>query len=274
MTRYLIQIGLLILIGIIKFIEQSIDWIDVVHLHIILNYFGFVILLNMGMNIYLDFYRKRKGLPYRSTDNITSGIHNIYIIIIAFVALATVLSLMGINIRELLASLSIIAAAIALISKEYLANVISGMIIAFSNDVTVGDFIKVGNYSGKVINMSISAVTLLTDDDDFIIVPNNIVYASGFTNNTKLLLKKTSIEFEVNIASINSIKQLEEDLIATLEEYHHLIKPDSYNLKIGSINHEYVDFKFQYMLNEPDRDLEKAIRKKVIRRVVQIIKKL
>lgn len=217
-------------------------------------------------------YRKTKRLQEEAIDNVIVGINNIYRIVIVVVALFSVLALFEINVRELFASLSIIAASIALISKDYLSSIIGGMLITFSNNISVGDHIRVGNNKGRVLDISIIMFSLLTDDDDVVTLPNSTVYASEIVNYTKRTIKKTSVEFEINLQAIGTVNQLEQELIATVAAYQDSIEPNSYNLKTVSIQKDAIAFKFQYSLNLPDRQKEQEIRRKVIRRVVQIIK--
>ncbi len=70
---------------------------------------------------------------------------------------------------------------------------------------------------------------------------------------------------------MKKVEELETELIATLSEFHHLIRTDSYRLKIVEIRKDYVSLKFQYILDKPDRELERDIRRATIRKVLQII---
>ena len=58
-------------------------------------------------------------------------------------------------------------------------NLVSGIIILFENPIKVGDRIEVGEISGDVVNISVRATTILTNDNISIIVPN-----SEFISNT------------------------------------------------------------------------------------------
>ncbi len=239
---------------------------------IIIGYLSFLLIIGFIKTSLFYVHRRRKKIATTARDNITSGIQNIYWLITTTVTLFTILSLMGVDVFGVLQSLSIIAAAIAILSKDYISNIISGMLIAFSNDISLGDYIKVGQNKGRVIDMSLTMFSLLTDDDDVAIIPNNMVYTLDVINFTKKELKKTSIDFEVTLTAIEGVQQIEEDLIEVLLEYKDDIKENSYNLRVDSIKKDLLECKFQYILNAPNRDLEKQIRKKVIRRVVQIIK--
>lgn len=254
--------------------SQWVKEIDVGFVDVLLNYIYFLLILSFAKNFIFFWYRKSKKIEQQKIDNIILGVNNIHVLVMGVVTILTGIALMGIDVKGFFASLSIIAAAIAIISKDYISNVIGGMLIAFSSDINIGDYIKVGENKGKVIDMSITMFSLLTDDDDVVIIPNNMVYALDVINYTKRAIKKTSIEFEITLEAISTVSQLEADLVATLTEFDSIIQRDSYNLKAVGIKKDYVEFKFQYILDIPDREKEKDIRKKVIRRVVQIIKKV
>lgn len=248
--------------------------IDAGFIDVLLNYIYFLLILGFAKGVIFFWYRKSKKIERQRTDNIILGVNNIHFLVVGVVTILSGIALMGIDVKAFFASLSIIAAAIAIISKDYISNVIGGMLIAFSSDINIGDYIKVGENRGKVIDMSITMFSLLTDDDDVVIMPNNMVYALDVINYTKRAIKKTSIEFEITLEAISTVSQLERDLVAALTEFDSIIQSTSYNLKAVGIKKDYVEFKFQYILDIPDREREKDIRKKVIRRVVQIIKKV
>lgn len=272
-----------IIVGVLVLLRYNVEyWINPIGigskghylLDHILGFFYIVSIFSLVRELLIFWYRKSKFLSESRTDNIVVGLNNIYALLIAITVLLTVLGLFAINVRELFASLSIIAAAIAIIAKDYISNLIGGMLITFSNNIAVGDHIKVGNNKGRVLDISISMFTLLTDDDDVVTLPNSTVYASEVINYTKRIIKKTSIEFEISLSAMHTVRQLEQDLIDSLAAYHDSIKEDSYHLKTVSIKKDAVEFKFQYVLDIPDRTKEQEIRKKVIRRVVQIIKQV
>jgi hypothetical protein len=70
---------------------------------------------------------------------------------------------------------------------------------------------------------------------------------------------------------MKNVEELEDELIASLTGFHQLIRPESYRLKIVEIKKDFVSLKFQYVLDKPDRELERDIRRATIRRVLQII---
>jgi hypothetical protein len=76
----------------------------------------------------------------------------------------------------------------------------------------------------------------------------------------------------MNLAFLETIEALEKELIDALEDYHESIEQDSFRLKIVEIKKDSLDLKFQYTLKQINRELEREIRKKTVRRVVNHIR--
>jgi len=238
---------------------------------VLVNFLIFLISLNTIIYLLAFFYRKRKKYARRQNDNLIAGLNNLYYLIVSGGVLATLLLFLGFDLFTFFTSLSIFAAALAVLSKDYISNVVSGTLIAFSDEINIGDTVLIGGKKGKVTDITISKFILLNDDDDYVILPNSTVFSNEIINYTRREIRKTSIDFEIDIKHMKKVEELETELIATLSEFHHLIRPDSYRLKIVEIRKDYVSLKFQYILDKPERELERDIRRATIRKVLQII---
>jgi len=272
----LLKITLLVLLFAIKmkWESQIIHWAkplgDVAIA--ILDFLIFAFAANLIIILLSSFYRKRKKLQPGAVDNVILGLENIYYILLTGAVMMAILGFWGIDYAQLFTSLSIVAAAIAIISKDFIAEIISGIIISFSKEVTIGDYLKIGEYKGKITDINFTKISLLNDDDDVIFIPNSTVFSSEIINYTKKSIRKVNIEFEVNIQHVKTIEELETDLIETLKDYHKHIEKDSFNLRTVNINKNSLQLKFQYVLHRIDRELEREIRRKTVRRVVNYIK--
>jgi small-conductance mechanosensitive channel len=241
---------------------------------IVNNFCLFWLSFDLSFDFGLYIYRRRQELEPEQSDNLIAGLSNVYYLIIATAVLLAGLAFFDINFGAAFASVSIVASALALISKDYISNIISGMLIAFSDELSVGDQIKIGDNKGKVLDITLSRLILLDDDDDVIYVPNNTVFTSQIINYTKRQIKKTSVEFDISPALVANVKQLEATLIERLKPYHEYINEDSFYLKTVDIHQEAIQMKFQFILKEPNRELEKQIRRETIRQVVASIHQL
>jgi len=240
-------------------------------IHILIRFAMFLFGLSLLVRLLAMIYRHRKHLPYNKKDNVTIGLSNISLMVVTIYTVISLFELLGLSPEKIFTSLSIVAAAFAILSKDFITDIISGIIITFSKEISIDDFVKVGDLRGKIIDINITKTALLNEDDDIIFLPNSTVFRGDIINYTKKQIKKTNIDFEVPTGSFNSVDDLEDQLIKSLSEYHHLIEPNSYLLRVVQIKKDFIAFKFQYNLIQFTREMERQIKRKCIRSVVKII---
>jgi len=61
-------------------------------------------------------------------------------------------------------------------------NLVSGLILLFARPIKIGDRIEVGQVTGDVVNISVRATTVITNDNIAIIIPNSEFISSKVTN--------------------------------------------------------------------------------------------
>lgn len=274
--RIVLEAFVLLVLIVIKFLPAEkvpIPRIHEPHLAIVVSFFVFLFSLRFLIRLLKWWYRRRNKMPVDKDDNVIYGLSNLYVLLVVLIAILAILALLGIDYKDLFTSLSIVAAAIAIISKDFITEIISGFLISFSRQINHDDYVKIGEHKGKIIDINLAKTTILNEDDDIIIIPNNRVFGSEITNYTQREIKKISTEFEIGLDAIASVEALETELIESLNEYQKFIQKDSYNLKIVQIKKDFLQMKFQYVLHKVDRELERIIRRKVARRVVSITKR-
>ncbi len=242
-------------------------------LDILLGFFIFFLSANIIVVVLSWLYRRSRHMQAKQADNVVLGIKNIYYLLIAGAIITTILGLFGIEPKTLFTSLSIVAAAIAIVSKDYISEIISGIIISFSsNELSVGDYIKIGQHKGKIIDLNLTKIAFLDEDDDIIFIPNTKVFSSDIVNYTKKQIRRVSIEFEAALSAVPSVEALEAYLTESLKDYHAFIEPGSFWLRVVEIRKDSLSLKFQYVLRQINRELELDIRRRTVRRIVRYLK--
>jgi small-conductance mechanosensitive channel len=273
--QILLEAFMLLVLMVINFLPASILPIPERHdyaIHTLFSFFIFWLSVRLIVRVLKWWYRKHNKIPAEKDDNVIYGISNLYFLLIVTFGILTALALFGINYRELFTSLSIVAAAIAIISKDFITEIISGFLISFSRQINNDDYVKIGEHKGRIIDIKLAKTTLLNEDDDLIIIPNNKVFSSEIINYTQREVKKISTEFEIGLDAFDSLEQIETELAQTLEEYQKFIRKDSLNLKIVGIKKDLLQMKFQYVLHQVDREVERTLRRDVARKVVALTK--
>lgn len=210
----------------------------------------------------IAFYRPQGGVR---KDNFTAGLSQIARIVYTLLFGVLLLTMLNISSKEAITTLSLLAAALALITKDYIANLINGMYMTLARIVNIGDTVKIADTKGKIIDITLSNVHLLNEDDDIVYIPNNNVFAGQIINYTRRELKKSSIDFELDISQIDQLEKLENEIIYSLRDMQGLIQEGSMVLKVNSIKHEYCSFKFQYILHDTlNKEQDNQVKRQII----------
>ncbi|MEG4998246.1 mechanosensitive ion channel family protein [Microcoleus sp. B4-D4] len=87
----------------------------------------------------------------------------------------TALSILGVNIVPLLASVSIFGVAISFGSQSLVKDMINGLFVLLEDQYGVGDVITANNESGAVEKMNLRVTQLRNQDGDLITIPNGSI---------------------------------------------------------------------------------------------------
>ncbi|WP_457620225.1 mechanosensitive ion channel family protein [Methanopyrus sp.] len=89
-------------------------------------------------------------------------------------AFSVVLESLGVNLWALVTGLGLAGAGVAVAARDLVANLLSGLYLALERPFEVGDRIRVGEYSGEVIDLRIRC-TVLKSRGRRIVVPNSVL---------------------------------------------------------------------------------------------------
>ncbi len=132
---------------------------------------------------------------------------------------AVVLSLVWkLNLGSLITALGVSSIVIGLALQDTLGNLFSGITLLFGRPFQVGDWIKISDTIGKVVEVNWRAVHLATRENEMLVVPNSILAKDVFTNfnrPVRLHVEPIDIGFSYDDPP-NRVKQiLRETAIAT-----------------------------------------------------------
>jgi len=111
----------------------------------------------------------------------------------------------GYKISNLLTGLSLVGAAIALALRESLENLIASFIIFFDKPFSMGDTVKVNNFSGVVEKIGLRSTRIRTDQKTFITVPNKQMVDSILDNHSMRTQRKGELRLEVGLSTPSGV---------------------------------------------------------------------
>ena len=273
--RSIFILKVLVFILLAVFFDQIIEslegWIGFIRnlLRAVVFFIGWNIVISLVRIIIVRLYLRKKGFdPMRS--NFVLGINRIAEILNTGAFFISLVLLFGRSPVEFFTSITIVAAAIAIVTKDYITNMINGLIIMFSDQFTLGDTIKVGEYEGKISDVTLLNMVLVNEDADLVMIPNNTLLTSQAINHSKQHVRKLTFEFEMKIVPGLDVNEIEEQLRSVILEFEQYINTESFYLKTVAINKDGVQFKCQFLMNTYVKGLEKKIRRSINQTIIEI----
>jgi len=126
------------------------------------------------------------------------------------------------NIGNLVTSLSIVGAAVALSMRESLENIIASFIIFFDKPFTVGDQVKVNNFTGTIEKIGLRSTRIRTESKTYISVPNKQMVDTIVDNISLRTERKIEMDLQLSVQTTAEVlanyAQFLREKIATYKE--------------------------------------------------------
>ena len=103
--------------------------------------------------------------------------------LLAAVVFFSILDIIGINIKPILAGVGIAGLGVSLAAQNLIRDYINGILIVIEDQYNVNDWIQIGNYQGSVEYFTLRLTRLRSLEGNLIIIPNSTV--QGVINYTK-----------------------------------------------------------------------------------------
>ncbi len=192
-------------------------------------------------------------------DTIFQFLTKITSVVLYVVALLISLSILGIEIKPILAGLGIAGLAVALALQDTLGNFFSAIYIAVDQPVKIGDFIEISTgEKGYVMDIGWRSTRLRTRDNNIVIVPNSKLSQAVITNYNQVH-SKFKVEVEVGVSyksdlelvekvTVNTAKKIMKELEPGIKDFEPHIRYDKFadssiNLRVALMTED-VERKF------------------------------
>ena len=234
-------------------------------------FLGASLLISVIRLALVTWYVHRNRLKSNIKDNFIIGIDSIVgVLNVIFLVLAFMIFL-GVDPVNFLTSITIVAAAIALTFRDYITNMINGLIIMFSDRLSLGDHIKVQDQEGKILDITLVNVILQNEDNDMVLIPNSLAFTSMIVNQSKQYIRKLTVDFELDLLHGYTPQQLEDRLFGKIQEFSDNIIKNGFSVKILEIKKDLARFKIQVLLKYNDRAKEREIRRRLNTAILELV---
>jgi len=208
-----IQISIYILVKDAELISQIMPWINTIYMALFT--WAVYSILNNSINIYAHSLLEK--YPNVRKEMIVFILRIIKIILILLVILF-LFSQLGIDIKAIAASLGVGGIAIALASKDTLANFFGSLNIMTDNSFSQGDWIKTSEIEGTVVDIRMRTTRIRTFDNAMITVPNSQLANTHIMNWSK---RKIGRRIKMSVGITYESKM--EDIVNLKNDIHEML---------------------------------------------------
>ena len=137
------------------------------------------------VDIFVDNWGMKVATKTKSAfdDELVPVFHRFTRIFLSIIGLLFVLTVWGVEIGPLLASLGIAGVAIAFALQSTLGNIFGGVSLIADKSIRVGDVIKIDSEtSGTVVDVGLRSTKIMTADNEMVTVPNGKLAYSKILN--------------------------------------------------------------------------------------------
>ena len=199
-----------------------------------------VVVVRWGLGVAFARYERRLALrdPAEAARKRTAlaFVRRVIVALVAAIAIWSVLSLYPQTdkvVNALLASSAVIAVFAGLAFNTPLSNLGSGMLVAFSQPLRLGDRVTIADETGFVEEISLIYTTLVTDEARRVYIPNTQLTTGTIVNRTIRDPRRViSAAFPIRLgASVDDARQVVLRAVARLEGVRH----DETRILVGDV---------------------------------------
>ncbi|MBN3580856.1 mechanosensitive ion channel family protein [Algoriphagus aestuarii] len=227
------------------------------------------LIISLGRFAALRFYLK-KTKDDKVQPNFVIGIDRISWILNVIVLLISLMLAFGIRPLEFLTSITIVAAAIAVLTKDYITNIANGLIIMFSDQLEIGDKIQIGKNTGFIRDITLINLVLKNETGETIIVPNSMVLASEIVNFSRNNSHQMIFDFEIENGSGTQISEIESKLSLELKAFSDLVYTKGAQLNVLERKSGVSLVRFQFPIKSGEKETESKIRKSINQAIINL----
>ena len=186
-------------------------------------------------------------------------------LITVFVVLAVLMiaQSLGADVKAFLAGLGLGGLAFALAAQDTIANLFGSVVVAVDQPFKIGEFVKIGSFSGAVEDIGLRSTRLRAADKSLIIIPNKTVAAEAVTNLARITQRR--VEQVIGLTYDTSAEQMDE----IVEKFRRIIlaeaevDPTSVMVFFRDYSASSLDIWIVYVATDPDFQKHMRLRQRI-----------
>ncbi|MBO4500618.1 MAG: mechanosensitive ion channel [Clostridia bacterium] len=221
-TKHIIKMsicaGIAIVLAVICFVTKLIPWngfqdfkVDLTTILKLIIMITAVLAVEMLATFILSLFKPQK----HRARSVISVVSSVLKYVAAIVILCWGLSIIGVNVSTIVASVGILALVIGFSAESLIADMVTGAFMIFENQYNVGDIVEVDGFRGTVSNIGLRT-TSLTDPGGNVKIVNN----SAMKNILNRSDKPSRAISVIGVPYGTDFKKLESEIPALMKRIH------------------------------------------------------
>ncbi|MFJ7725850.1 mechanosensitive ion channel family protein [Neobacillus sp. NPDC097160] len=142
----------------------------------------------------------------RREDTLARLLDSVLTYVVYFIAIMMVLSVLGIDVKALIAGAGVVGLAVGFGAQSLVKDVISGFFIIFEDQFSVGDHVRIGLFEGNVETIGLRTTKLKSWTGEVHILPNgSITQVTNFSLNNSLAIIDIAISYGEDIEKAEKV---------------------------------------------------------------------
>ena len=154
---------------------------------------------------------------------------------------------------KLLTTSAVSAVVIGFALQDTLGNAFAGLAIQSEKPFYVGHWIRVGNFEGRVAEVTWRATKLRTKSGNFVILPNNIVSKEAITNYSEPAVP-TRLEVEVGASYVAPPNQVKAAIHEAMGHSPRVLKAPAPDVVLVSFDSSAITYRARFWVDDYERD--------------------
>ncbi len=220
------------------------------------------LIISLGRIITLRIYLRQRE-ESKVQPNFVIGIDRISFLLNSIGVLISMMLAFGIRPLEFLTSITIVAAAIALLTKDYITSIVNGLIIMFSDQLEIGDKIQIGKHTGFIRDITLINLVLKNDSGEIILIPNTMALSQDVVNFSKNNTHQVIFDVEISAKNEIYLSRLEDRLTDQLKKYPEVVISEGAQVNVLERKAETVLIRFQFPIKTGEKATEILVKKDI-----------
>ncbi|MBQ1265605.1 MAG: mechanosensitive ion channel family protein [Proteobacteria bacterium] len=184
--------------------------------------FWFALRLTASFTTY--FIEKAKATETKLDDMIVPIAGSTLKFLIVCIGILVIIETLGVDVTPAIASLGIGVGALALASKDTLANFFGALVVFFDRPFEIGDWVTINNVEGEIEEIRLRVTLIRTFDNTVVYIPNSVLSSANINNWQMRKWRKMDCSFGVLYST--TAEQIE-TIVSNLRE-HVKTHPETY----------------------------------------------